>query len=232
MRIARPSVIVGVAVGAVLLAGCARGPQQQSVAEQLVNAQGQAGGSGQAGGPGSPTGSPDDATPSTSTSPTASDDASSESPTSDDSSALPTTGHSESESPESHSASPSASRTRTETSSPSATSRPRPSTSPTHGGGGGGGGGTQADRIRVSKCYTNATSSTGGELLIKASSTDPNAVLVAYRSDGSRIGEVQNGGGSRYGGTVMPYQSKDPGSCIIKSSSGGSISVPTTPFKL
>jgi cytoskeletal protein RodZ len=231
MRIARPSVIVGVVVTAVLLAGCGRGQQEQSVAEQLANAQGQTAGSGQAGGPdgtGSPTGSPDDMTPS----PSSSDDGSSDAPTGDDSSALPTTGHSESESPESHAATPSSSRTRTETPSPTATAThtPRPSTSPTQGGGGGGG--NQADKIRVSKCYTNATSSTGGELLIKASSSDPNATLVAYRSDGSRIGEVQNGGGSRYGGTVMPYQSKDPGACVIKSSSGGSISVPTTPFKL
>ena len=226
MRIARPSVIVGVVVTAVLLAGCGRGQQEQSVAEQLVNAQGQAAGSGQTG-PGSPTGSPDDTTASPAAS--GSDDASSDAPTSDDSSALPTTGHSQSESPESHAASPSSSRTKSESASPSATSRPRPSTSPTPSGGGGG---TQANRIRVSKCYTNATSSTGGELLIKASSSDPNATLVAYRSDGSHIGEVQNGGGSRYGGTVMPYQSKDPGACVIKSSSGGSISVPTTPFKL
>ena len=233
MRIARSSVIVGVAVTAVLLAGCGRGQQEQSVAEQVANAQGQAAGAGETG-PGSPTGSPDDTTASPSGS--GSDDASSDAPTSDDSSALPTTGHSESESPESHAATPSSSRTRTETPSPTATATathtPRPSTSPTQGGGGGGGGGNQADKIRVSKCYTNATSSTGGELLIKASSSDPNATLVAYRSDGSRIGEVQNGGGSRYGGTVMPYQAKDPGACVIKSSSGGSISVPTTPFKL
>jgi hypothetical protein len=228
MRIARPSVIVGVAVTAVLLAGCGRGQQEQSVAEQLVNAQGQAAGSGQAGGPTGPTGSPDD----TASSSPSSDDASSDAPTGDDSSALPTTGHSESESPESHTASPSSSRSRTESASPSATSRPRPSTSPTPTHGGGGGGGTNADRIKVSKCYTNATSSTGGELLIKASSSDPSATLIAYGSDGSRLGEVQNGGGSRYGGTVMPYQSKDPGACVIKSSSGGSISVPTTPFKL
>jgi len=230
MRIVRPSVIVGIAVTAVLLAGCAGGQQQQSAAEQLVNAQGQTAGAGQAGGPdgtGSPTGSPDDASTSPSTSPS-SDDGSSDEPTSDDSSG--TAGHNESESPESHEASPSSSRTKSESASPRATSRPRPSTSSTRGGGGGGG--TQEDRIKVSKCYTNATSTTGGQLLIKASSSDPDATLVAYTARGSRIGEVQNGGGSRYGGTVMPYQSKDPGACVIKSSSGGSISVPTTPFKL
>jgi hypothetical protein len=41
---------------------------------------------------------------------------------------------------------------------------------------------------------------------------------------------VQNGGGSRYGGTVMPYQVSDPIVVTIRSSSGGSIDVPTTPF--
>jgi hypothetical protein len=229
MRTTRSSVIVSaVAVGALLLAGCAREPQQQSVAEQLVNAQGQTGASGQAAGPDGTTSSPDDETPSGSPS----DDRSSEAPNDDATSAEPTTDHSESESsdaPESSAPSASSSRTRTATAGPSATSRPRPSTSPTHGGGGGG---PQADRIKVSKCYTNATRSTGGELLIKASSSDPSARLIAYRSDGSRIGEVQNGGGSRYGGTVMPYQPHDPGSCVIRSSSGGSITVPTTPFRL
>ena len=90
----------------------------------------------------------------------------------------------------------------------------------------------QGDSIVVSKCYTNATKTTGGELLIKASSSDPTARLLAYRPDGSLIGEVQNGGGSRYGGTVMPYQSSDPGRVTIKSSSGGSVTVPTGPFQL
>lgn len=91
--------------------------------------------------------------------------------------------------------------------------------------------GTVVDSVRVSKCYTNATASSGGELLIKASSSDPNARLLAYRPDGSLIGEVQNGGGSRYGGTVMPYQAHDPGSVTIRSSSGGSVTVPTGPFQ-
>ena len=90
----------------------------------------------------------------------------------------------------------------------------------------------QADSIVVSKCYTNATKTTGGELLIKASSSDPTATLRAYRPDGTLIGEVQNGGGSRYGGTVMPYQSSDPGTVTIRSSSGGSVTVPTGPFQL
>jgi hypothetical protein len=69
-------------------------------------------------------------------------------------------------------------------------------------------------------------------MLLKVSSSDPKARLYAYRPDGSLIGEVQNGGGSRYGGTVMPYQPYDPGSVTIRSSSGGSITVRTGPFLL
>jgi len=95
-----------------------------------------------------------------------------------------------------------------------------------------GGSGSAVDVVQVSKCYTNATKTTGGELLIKASSSDPNATLLAYRPDGTLIGEVQNGGGSRYGGSVMPYQKSDPGTVTVRSSSGGSSTVPTGPFQL
>lgn len=84
------------------------------------------------------------------------------------------------------------------------------------------------DVIKVSKCYINS----GGEMLIKAASSDAAARLFAYRPDGTLIGEVQNGGGSRYGGTVMPYQSYDPVNVTIRSTSGGSIAVPTGPFQL
>jgi len=100
------------------------------------------------------------------------------------------------------------------------------------GSGSGGGGSVKVDSIKVSKCYCNAVAGTGGEMLIKASSSDVTAHLYAYRPDGSYIGEVQNGGGSRYGGTVMPWQPYDPGTVTIISSSGGSITVPTTPFQL
>jgi hypothetical protein len=93
--------------------------------------------------------------------------------------------------------------------------------------GGGGGGGVKVDSIKVSKCYCN-----GSEMLIKAASSDPAARLFAYRPDGTYQGEVQNGGGSRYGGTVMGFVPFDPGSMTIKSSSGGSVTVPTTPFQL
>lgn len=95
-------------------------------------------------------------------------------------------------------------------------------------GGGGGGGGSQVDSIKVSKCYINSA----GEMLIKASSSDASARLFAYRPDGTLIGEVQNGGGSRYGGTVMPYQAYDPVYVTIVSTSGGSVTVPTTPFQI
>lgn len=104
------------------------------------------------------------------------------------------------------------------------------------GSGGGGGGGTtvttttvaKVDTIKVSKCYINSA----GQMLIKAASSDASARLFAYRPDGTLIGEVQNGGGSRYGGTVMPYQSYDPVTVTLRSTSGGSVSVPTTPFQL
>ena len=94
--------------------------------------------------------------------------------------------------------------------------------------GGSAGSSSTVDTIKVSKCYVN----TGGEMLIKASSSDPSAQLVAYRPDGTLIGQVQNGGGSRYGGTVMPYQAYDPVRVTIKSSKGGTVTVPTTPFQL
>jgi len=90
---------------------------------------------------------------------------------------------------------------------------------------------TAADIVQVTKCYTNATLSGGGELLIKANSSDRAARLFAYRPDGALIGELQNGGGSRYGGTVMPYQPYDPVKVTVKSSSGGSVTVPTTGFQ-
>lgn len=103
------------------------------------------------------------------------------------------------------------------------------------GGGTGAGGGSvqvKVDTIKVTKAFTNATATTGGQMLIKAASSDPAATLLAYRPDGSLIGAVQNGGGSRYGGTVMPYQPYDPVWITIRSSSGGSVTVPTGPFVL
>jgi hypothetical protein len=94
---------------------------------------------------------------------------------------------------------------------------------------GGGGGGTKTDSIKVSKCFYDAPT---GEMLIKASSSDTSAHLYAYTPDGTYLGEVQNGGGSRYGGTVMGYVGADPVYVTIISSSGGLITVPTTPFQI
>ena len=97
------------------------------------------------------------------------------------------------------------------------------------GGSGSGGGGSTSgvDRITVSKCYYDPPT---GAMLIKASSSDSSAQLGAYLPSGAYLGYVQNGGGSRYGGTVMPNVPVDPGNITIKSSSGGTLTVPTTPF--
>lgn len=104
-------------------------------------------------------------------------------------------------------------------------------TAPQGGGGGGhGGGGNGAEVITISKCFTNATAHGFGAMLIKAASSNPAAQLSAYRSDSSLIGEVQNGGGSRYGGTVMEIQQYDPGTVTIKSSTGASATCQTGPF--
>src|SRR4249919_411741 len=100
-----------------------------------------------------------------------------------------------------------------------------PSQSFAFGGGGLGGGGTtvKVDSIKVSKCYYDAPT---GQMLIKASSSDVSAHLYAYTPFGTYLGEVQNGGGSRYGGTVMGYVGADPVEVTITSSSGGSTTVP------
>lgn len=93
-------------------------------------------------------------------------------------------------------------------------------------------GGSSLESITVSKCYCNATPTSGGQMLIKASSPNARARLFAYRPDGSLIGEVQSGGGGRYGGTVMPWQPYDPIYVTITSTAGAKITVPTTRFQL
>lgn len=100
---------------------------------------------------------------------------------------------------------------------------------PVRASGGGSATVAKVDTIKVAKCYYDRPS---GQMLIKASSSDPGAVLKAYRPDGTLQGAVQNGGGSRYGGTVMGWIPSDPGTMTIRSSSGGSIVVPTTPFQI
>ena len=99
------------------------------------------------------------------------------------------------------------------------------------GGGGGGGGGTTAkvDSIKVTKCFY-MPGATG--MLVKAASSDVSARLFAYLPDGTYLGELQNGGGSRYGGTVLIAPSYDPGYVVVVSSSGGTTAAPTTPFQI
>lgn len=92
----------------------------------------------------------------------------------------------------------------------------------------GGGGSSSAETIKVDKCFYDAPT---GQMLIKASSSNTSAKLYAYRPDGTFQHEVQNGGGSRYGGTFCGWISHDPGYMVIKSSSGASTNAPTTPVQ-
>ena len=90
-------------------------------------------------------------------------------------------------------------------------------------------GGGSGETIKVSKCFYDAPT---GQMLIKAASSNSSGRLYAYLPSGTLLGEVQNGGGSRYGGTVMGYQPTDPVYITITSSTGASMTVPTTPFQL
>lgn len=98
------------------------------------------------------------------------------------------------------------------------------------GGSSGGGGTSTGDTIKVNKCYYAPV---GGyvELLLQAVSSDSSAHIYAYLPDGSYLGEVQNGGGGRYGGTVFGCY-YIPASITFISSSGGSITVATAPMQL
>ena len=91
-------------------------------------------------------------------------------------------------------------------------------------GGGGGGSTTGVDTIKVNKCYYFDTGSYI-ELLLNASSSNSSAHLYAYLPDGTYLGEVQNGGGGQYGGTVF-VTLYIPATITIRSSSGGTITVP------
>ena len=95
------------------------------------------------------------------------------------------------------------------------------------GGGGGGTSGPAVDAIKVLKHYWVSANST---LLISASSSDATAHLYVSLPSGVLLGEIQNGGGGQYGGTVF-FSANDPGSLTITSSAGGSITVPTVPFQ-
>jgi hypothetical protein len=109
---------------------------------------------------------------------------------------------------------------------------PQPSLASGGSGGGGGGGGSTSsgDTIKVSKCYYFDTGSYV-EMLINASSSDSTAHLYAYLPSGQYLGEVQNGGGGRYGGTVF-LTFGIPSYITIISSSGGRIDAPTSPMQL
>jgi len=97
-------------------------------------------------------------------------------------------------------------------------------------GGGGGGTTSSVDTIKVSKCYYFDTGSYV-EMLMQASSSDSTAHLYAYLPSGQYLGEVQNGGGGRYGGTVF-LTFGIPAYITIISSSGGRIDAPTSPLQL
>jgi hypothetical protein len=98
------------------------------------------------------------------------------------------------------------------------------------GSGGSGGGTSGVDTIKVSKCYYFDTGSYI-ELLINASSSNSSALLYAYLPDGTYLGQVQNGGGGRYGGTVF-VTLYIPATITIISTSGGSITVPCIPGQI
>jgi hypothetical protein len=91
--------------------------------------------------------------------------------------------------------------------------------------------GSTADVVQIEKCWTNATSSQGGPMLIKARSSDARARLFAFLPDGTFLAELQNGGGNKYGGNVINYQPSNPGRCVVRSSAGGSATAPTAPFQ-
>jgi hypothetical protein len=99
-------------------------------------------------------------------------------------------------------------------------------------GGSSGGGGTTSsvDTIKVNKCYYFDTGSYC-QLLLQAVSSDSAAHIYAYLPDGTYLGEVQNGGGGRYGGTVFGTYHV-PDSITFVSSSRGKITVATQPMQL
>lgn len=97
-------------------------------------------------------------------------------------------------------------------------------------GGSGGGSTSGTDTIKVNKCYY-ADNGSYVELLLNAVSSNSSAHLYAYLPDGTYLGEVQNGGGGRYGGTVF-VTLYIPAYITFVSSAGGSITVATQPFQL
>jgi hypothetical protein len=82
----------------------------------------------------------------------------------------------------------------------------------------------------VTKCEYAVVQGGYVELLIHATSSNSSAHLYAYLPDGTLLGEVQNGGAGRYGGTVFG-SFYVPDSILIASSAGGSIVSPCVPFQ-
>ncbi len=93
----------------------------------------------------------------------------------------------------------------------------------------GSGGGIQSDTIRVNKCSYFATGSYV-QLLVNASSSNTSAHLLVYLPSGACLGEIPNGGGKQYGGTVFLTPSV-PDTLTIVSSAGGQITAPCIPFQ-
>jgi hypothetical protein len=83
------------------------------------------------------------------------------------------------------------------------------------------------DTVKVGKCEY-AVLPGYVELLISASSSNQNAVLVAYLPEGSPLGYVSNGG--RYGGTVF-LCGYVPETITVVSSFGGWATVPCVPYQ-
>jgi hypothetical protein len=96
-------------------------------------------------------------------------------------------------------------------------------------GSGGGSGGATIDTIKVIKCEYAVTQAYV-ELLISASSSNSGASLYAFLPNGTYLGQVQNGAGGRYGGTVF-ITLFVPDSIILKSSAGGIIDAPCVPYQ-
>jgi len=93
----------------------------------------------------------------------------------------------------------------------------------------GSGGGVRSDTVRVNKCEYFVSGS-NIELLVNASSSNTSAHLSVYLPSGAYLGEVQNGGGGQYGGTVLLTPSV-PATLTVTSSAGGQITAPCVPFQ-
>jgi hypothetical protein len=100
------------------------------------------------------------------------------------------------------------------------------------GGSGGGSlsGGGSVPTVDVIKFGKHSYDAGSYELLVSASSSNTAAHLLLYAQSGAYLGEVQNGGGGKYGGSVFVVLI-DPVSITIKSSLGGSATIATVPFQ-